>query len=53
VRVELELEGEEVALVVPAPRGDFAFDRIPHGLKRVILVGPPGSEPVRTDWFRT
>jgi hypothetical protein len=53
LRVELELEGQEVALVEEATSGDFAFDRVPHGLKRMILVGPPGSEPVHTDWFRT
>ncbi len=53
VLVELELEGADVALVVEAPTGDFAFDRVPRGLKRMILVGPPGSEPVHTDWFRT
>jgi hypothetical protein len=53
VRVELELEGEDVALVEEATGGDFAFDRVPHGLKRIIFVGPPGSDPVHTDWFRT
>jgi hypothetical protein len=53
LRVELEMKGSEVALVEDAASGDFSFDRVPHGLKRMILVGLPGSEPVQTDWFRT
>jgi hypothetical protein len=52
-RVELELEGGRDALVGEATGGDFAFDRVPRGLTRMILVGPPGSKPVHTDWFRT
>ena len=52
VRVELEMDGTDVALVEEAADGDFAFRDVPHGLKRMILTAP-GTDPVRTDWFRT
>jgi hypothetical protein len=53
LRVELELEGTDMALVDKATTGTFAFAHVPPGLKRMILVGPEGSEPLHTDWFRT
>jgi hypothetical protein len=53
LRVELELEGTGIALVDEATTGTFAFAYVPRGLTRIILVGPEGSEPLHTDWFRT
>lgn len=52
VRVELEIEGRDVALVEDARSGNFVFPRVPRVLSRMILIGPDGSEPVYTDWFR-
>jgi hypothetical protein len=53
VRIELEMEGTDVALVEEAADGEFAFGSVPHGLKRIVLIAPDGTDPVRTDWFRT
>ncbi len=51
-RVELEPEGRDVALVSEVGEGTFEFPAVPSGLVRLLLIGPPASPPVHTDWVR-
>jgi hypothetical protein len=51
-RVELQFEEARDSLVDDGTEGTFHFDRVPHGLVRLRLTGPPGTPAFRTDWFR-
>jgi hypothetical protein len=50
-RVELELEDSDVALVSETPTGEFTFEGVPRGSKRIIVAGPSAPTAVHTDWF--
>jgi hypothetical protein len=50
-RIELELEGSDVALVSETATGEFTFDSVPRGTKRIIVAGASAPTAVYTDWF--
>jgi len=52
-RAEIEIAGHDVALAEEVRSGAFAFQNVPLGTVRVIVLGSEGAEPVHTDWFRT
>ncbi|HZQ84897.1 MAG TPA: hypothetical protein VFA83_08675 [Acidimicrobiales bacterium] len=53
-RAEIEIAGQhDVALAEEVRSGAFAFQNVPRGTLRVIVVANEGGEPVHTDWFRT
>lgn len=50
-RVELELEGAELALVQSATRGEVAFRAVPSGVMRLVLLREGNPVPIHSDWF--
>jgi hypothetical protein len=51
LRAELEIDPGEVALVVPAPRGELVFASVAPGRMRLVLVGTDPAPTIETDWF--
>jgi hypothetical protein len=51
LRVELQSEGIDPALIAEVTRHAFRIEQIPHGLVRLRFVGPELISPVSTEWF--
>ena len=52
LRVVLEGEAVDLALVEQARQGEFTFSAVPTAIVRLSLLGLAGSPRIRTDWFR-
>ena len=50
-RVELEVDGPELAVVEIPTGGEFTFRAVPPGVIRVRLMGPGDAALLETDWF--
>jgi len=51
-RVELDLEGADLAFVDNSSDGSFTFGPVGHGLLRLLVTAAGSATTVRTDWFR-
>jgi hypothetical protein len=51
-QAELDIEGNDIAIIQDASSGVFCFPHVPDALVRVRFTGGPGAAPVHTAWFR-